>query len=226
MRRFLFWLGIIGCAVLTLAFGALTALLFFTFGSGDSIRVQGLEVQDDQIANCSSLLIDFESVTFNDVPSVIELVGVSEFIQITTAGGSELVGAVASRSEIDSALLGRRTCGLATDQSTESTAVPKVTEISSGEEELTADVIESVTFEDSGQLLEIPIDELKDKSLLVTGDFEAGSTLLIQGAIYYAKASIALLVSGILTVLFLIVECALIAFGIIRRKRSPQEVSA
>ena len=223
MRRFLFWLGIIGFAVFTLAFGALTALLFFTFGSGDSIRVQGLEIKDDQIANCSSLLIDFESVTFNDVPSVFELAGLREFIQIATTEGTELVGVVASRSVIDNALLGRRTCGLTTNQGSE---VIEVTEISSGEEELTADVIESVAFEDSGKLLEIPIDVLSDKSLLVTGDFEAGSTLLIQGAIYYAKASIALLVSGILTVLFLIVECALIAFGIIRRKRSPQEVSA
>ena len=223
MRRFLFWLGIFGFAVLTLAFGALTALLFFTFGSGDSIRVQGLEIKDDQIANCSSLLIDFESVTFNDVPSVFELAGLREFFQIATTEGTELVGVVASRSVIDNALLGRRTCGLTTNQGSE---VIEVTEISSGEEELTADVIESVAFEDSGKLLEIPIDVLSDKSLLVTGDFEAGSTLLIQGAIYYAKASIALLVSGILTVLFLIVECALIAFGIIRRKRSPQEVSA
>lgn len=226
MRRFLFWLGIIGFAVLTLAFGALTALLFFTFGSGDSIRVQGLEIKDDQIANCSSLLIDFESVTFNDVPSVFELAGLREFIQIATTEGTELVGVVASRSVIDNALLGRRTCGLTTNQGSEVIEVIEVTEISSGEEELTADVIESVAFEDSGKLLEIPIDVLSDKSLLVTGDFEAGSTLLIQGAIYYAKASIALLVSGILTVLFLIVECALIAFGIIRRKRSPQEVSA
>lgn len=223
MRRFLFWLGIICFAVLTLVFGALTALLFFTFGSGDSIRVQGLEVKDDQIANCSSLLIDFESVTFNEVPSVIELAGLTEFIQITTTEGTELVGVVASRSVIDSALLGRRTCGLTIDQGSE---VIEVTEISSGEGLLTADVIESVAFEDSGRLLEIPIDVLSDKSLLVTGDFEAGPTLLIQGAIYYAKASIALLVSGILTVLFLIVECAMIAFGIIRRKRSPQEVSS
>ena len=222
MRRFLFWLGIIGFAVLTLAFGALTALLFFTFGSGDSIRVQGLEIKDDQIANCSSLLIDFESVTFNDVPSVFELAGLREFIQIATTEGTELVGVVASRSVIDNALLGRRTCGLTTNQGSE---VIEVTEISSGDGELGADVIESVAFEDSGKLLEIPIDVLSDKSLLVTGDFEAGSTLFIQGAIYYAQAPIALLVSGILTVLFLIVECALIAFGIIRRKRSPQEVS-
>ena len=180
MRRFLFWLGIIGFAVFTLAFGALTALLFFTFGSGDSIRVQGLEIKDDQIANCSGLLIDFESVTFNDIPSVFELAGLREFIQIATTEGTELVGVVASRSVIDNALLGRRTCGLTTNQGSE---VIEVTEISSGEEELTADVIESVAFEDSGKLLEIPIDVLSDKSLLVTGDFEAGSTLLIQGAI-------------------------------------------
>lgn len=173
----------------------------------------GLAVPGDMLSRCNSVLIDIEAVSLQDVPEALKVMGVSEFLQISSDQAAPLTVVVAERSEIDAALLGRATCLLVVDPQI------AIESISSGSQPFDIDLVDSVRFVQSGEIVDIPIENLDQSSIVITGEFDGNSTIHVDGKIVYAGVQNTIWVLLGLTAFLILFLVIMVTMGILRRRR-------
>lgn len=208
-----YWASVIGVGIASIIFGTVALLVFASFGTGKAIKASGFDVPAEQLSSCSSLVIDVADIALKDVPDAVKWVGANEYLTIATSNELTLQAILSSQDTIDQALLGRTSCILSLEPA------PEVSRVSSGDDPLLIQAIEPTIFSESGDVIEIPLQIVKGSSLVIEGEFDSESDLRVNGMIYFAQSQNVLLFAGLGAISLLMMDVALIIYGVVRRNR-------
>lgn len=207
-----------GIAILLLlfgvAFGGIAVATYLMVGTGNQIEASGFTIESSELTDCTSFLLDVQSVEIDPVNGDFLLGDRETNLVISTSPISNLQSVVVATSEVDQKLLGRSICVIQFDD------VPIVERVSSGDVKVEVGDFSSVELNLDGELVVIPVDNLSNMSIVTIFDSaqSTNSDVIISGLIVYPQSPIILVVSASATLVFFLV--ALVLLITTRKKRA------
>ena len=207
--------------ILAVALAGLAAGLYTYFGSDQAVTAQGPRIELDELASCTTSVIDLDRIEMALPQQLAILPGPEQKLRISTEPQGTISAVLLPREEVDAVLLGFNTCLLNLDFQSWS-----ITRSAVGQPWLQVDQVAGRSDITSGESVAFDVESVFNSTLII--EFEKPdpsiTTLLLDAEVRYPDAQSWALWCTIVASLALVLSVILVVIVIVRNKQGSQSI--
>ena len=219
LRRLLVVFSLALILILALGLGGVAAGLYTYFGSGKAVTAQGPQIELDELASCSTVVIDLDRIEIRLPDQLALLPDPREELRISTQPRTAMNAGVLPREDVDAILLGSDTCIVSLDSQSWS-----ITHSALGEPWLQVDEKAGFSNVASGETIAFDVRSVANSTLIIELENADPSImkLSLDAEVSYPGADDWALGCAIAAGVLLALFVALVVIVIVRHAKRPR----